>query len=350
MNTHEPGADGAQSDVDQQALDWYVRTRNGLTPEQRQALHQWLQHSAHQAAYARWDSDWQHMDALTPAAVASLRQGWHTAAPPPDLRRRRWLLGSVGLATCTTLAVITAKNLWQAPWDTQEIVSASGQTRSMPIPGGGSLELDTMTRLTMTQYADRLELHLLQGQAWFDLAHNAERPAQILAGTARMTAHGAVSVRHTPEQAGYERVHIAVATGQAQLWQASAWRDWLPATGVPATDWLRRHTLRLAAGQQAWHGTAAQWRVQQVALSDVAPWRQDRLVVDDMPLAQVLAEFARYGHAVPRVAESRVARMRITGSFRLSEPDTLYWLLPQILPVRIEAGAAGDVIVMALGA
>lgn len=342
------------SDLDQQALDWVVQARNGLNAAQQQALQQWLRHPDHRQAYARWEQDWHALDAAPADAVDRLRQGFAPAGGRMPMPRRRLLLGGMGLAACTVFGVGLAVRHRPGALASHDYATAPGQTRSVALADGSLIELDTATRLTVAQYDDHVALDLLQGQAWFDLrpadASAASSDAghdgyRILAGALRLTAIGALSVRHTPGQAGQDNVHVAVATGRVYMERAATWTDWLPGQRRPSPQAIALH-----AGQQGWAGGESDWRIQPVALQDVAAWRQGRLVVQDMTLDQVLAEFARYGHAVPRIADPRVARLRVAGSFDLRQPAAFYRLLPQILPVRIAPQGQELTIVMLQGA
>lgn len=347
-------ASHAGQDVDQQALDWVVQARNGLTAAQRQALQQWLQHPDHRQAYARWEQDWHALDAAPADAVERLRQGLPPAGGRMPMPRRRLLLGGMGLAACTVFGAGLAIQYRQGALSSHDYVTAPGQTRDVALADGSRIELDTATRLTVAQYADHYALDLQQGQAWFDLRPADASPAsadarhavyRILAGALRLTASGAMSVRHTPAPTGQGSVHVAVAAGRVHMERVAVWTDWLPGRRLPS-----QQAIDLQAGQQGWAGGESDWRIQPVALQDVAAWRQGRLVVQDMTLDQVLAEFARYGHAVPRITDPRVARLRVAGSFDLRQPAAFYRLLPQILPVRIAPQGRELTIVMLQGA
>lgn len=60
--------------IDEQALDWLLRTKNGLDARSESALRAWLEIDPnHQAAYARWCADWRSFDQLDADQLGRLR-------------------------------------------------------------------------------------------------------------------------------------------------------------------------------------------------------------------------------------------------------------------------------------
>ena len=65
-----------------------------------------------------------------------------------------------------------------------------------------------------------------------------------------------------------------------------------------------------------------------------AIWEQGMLLAQDMPLAQVLAEMARYRRGVLR-CDPRVSGIRVSGAISLADTDAGLALLARTLPVRL---------------
>ena len=64
-------------------------------------------------------------------------------------------------------------------------------------------------------------------------------------------------------------------------------------------------------------------------------WKDGKLVFTQTPLAEALAEIARYRRAPVTLADARTADLRISGVFDSAGTDVLLDLLPAILPVTV---------------
>ena len=63
-------------------------------------------------------------------------------------------------------------------------------------------------------------------------------------------------------------------------------------------------------------------------------WLKGLLHADDTPLAQVLAQLARYRHGVVR-CDPAVAGLRVSGVYQLHDTDKILSLLQSSLPIRV---------------
>lgn len=362
-----PPASSAEA-ADEAALDWFVRRSAGLDAADEAAFQRWLAADpAHATAFARWEEDWSALDSLPAAAVQALRDALPEAAPAtgegaashPRTQlaskqqaspRRAWFASLGGLmprAAMSALAItgVSAALLtWQhqQPQFEQQYLSMRGEQRSIALPDGSQLHLDTATQAAISFYPGRREVHLTGGQAMFEVSANPERPFDVIAGPVRVTVVGTrFSVRYTPEVAGADGVRVAVEEGHVRVRQRSALPDLLAGLfGQSAVD--------LVAGQQLLAGTdGTPGPVAAVAPTGIAPWRDSRVSFNDTPLEQALAEFARYGDTRLTVQDPAVAALRLTGTFDPKRLDNFIRVLPQVLPVRMRQGTEGTEIVSA---
>lgn len=317
------------SDLDNEALDWFVRFSDAPHAAQTDAAFQrWLAgHPDRQAAYARWQADWRQMDAFPLAGVERLRrQGApdkDPTAPAPAApsrgRRGGWsaLLPQAALAALVlSLACgggYLAWNHWQQqPVFAQSFETQRGQQLGVQLPDGSELRLDTGTRVEVSLYRQRREVRLPQGQAVFDVQADSARPFHVLAGNTRVAVVGTrFAVRHTHDGP----VRVAVEEGMVSV------------AALDRADWA----VWLSAGQQMVGDVVAA-----VASSGIAPWRDGRITLDNTPLSRALAEFERYGPTHMVVHDPAVAALRISGSFDPLRPDNFRQALVKMLPVRLQ--------------
>lgn len=337
MSTELPAyspADPQLADIERLALHWFVRSAGGtpLDAAERAALQAWLAaDAAHAAALARWQGDWRSLDALPSAGVQRLRR--QLASERCVRRREHWHERRWAGALLAGL-LMAGSGLgwawWQAPVFAQQFATARGQPLEVSLPDGSQLHLDSASRAELALYRSRRELRLPEGQAVLQVKGDAARPFEVLAGPLRITVVGTrFAVRHIPGVPGYGGASVAVEEGRVQV-QAGA--------GQPA--------LLLTAGQHVSSDVDGRLGpVSAVTAAGIAPWREHRLSVVDMPLSAVLAEFERYGPVPWVLRDPAIAALRVSGSFDLRRFDTVGRILPQVLPVSLrEQGGVIEIV------
>lgn len=338
-----PSSPNPSSDVDQQALDWFARRQRALTAAEEAAFHAWLQADpAHRAALARWHGDWRQLDDLPVDGIAQLRRQLAAdlaaakgASTPASRGRRDWLAGVAAIAPRAALATVAlsaagggylAWNRWQQqPLYAGDFRTLRGQQQDITLPDGSTLRLDTDTRVAVALYRERREVRLLGGQAVFHVQGDQARPFEVLAGAVRVTVVGTrFSVRHTPEIPGAEEIRVQVEEGRVRV-----------AGGAGSPVMELRGGQRIAADANGRLGL-----IGQVAEAGIAPWRDGRITFDNTPLAQVLAEFGRYGSTGLLVRDADVAALRVTGTFDPHRLENFRRVLPRVLPVALRRDGA----------
>jgi transmembrane sensor len=351
MNTPPPARSPAapSTEPDEAALDWFVRRTGGQFGVADEAAFQaWLAaDSAHGAAFAHHQRDWRLLDALPAEGLRTLRQNLAddkaAAAARAAPRRRVWWQGLSAWAPQGARAAVAlmvscggymAWSLWQqqAVFE-QRFATARGQQLEVVLPEGSRLRLDTLTTADVTLYRERREVRLPQGQAMFQVAGDAARPFDVLAGPLRITVVGTrFSVRYTPGVPSRAGVQVAVEEGRVRVARAER----------SAADTV----VELVAGQQIASDMAGLLgAVSVVPAAGIAPWRESRVSFDNTPLNQALAEFERYGPVHLTVREPAVAALRVTGTFDPRRPGNFARILPQVLPVRLrEQGGEAEIV------
>lgn len=340
-----------------QALDWFVRRTDGLDAAEEQSFQEWLHADpAHAAAYAQWEGDWRWLDAAPAQGIAQLRANLardktamaavHAAPHPQQARqpeqssRASWFSRLSGAffspramsafaGFVMLIAGAAAWNYWWQPVFSETYRTARGEQADIALPDGSRLQLDTATTAALALYRGHRDLTLPEGQIRLQVKSDVDRPFDVLAGPLRITVVGTrFAVRYTPEIPGRDGVRVAVEEGRVRVARAGWFGD--------------KGEVELTAGQQiVANANGTLGVVSSVAIADVAPWRDSRISFDDVPLQQVLAEFARYGDSGMTVRDPAVAAMRITGSFDPRRLDNFRRVLPQALPVRLSR--SGDV-------
>jgi transmembrane sensor len=324
MNTLPPDS---QQQIDTQAAHWLLRQQQGLSAGEQAQLQQWLTAAAaHQAAFAQLQAIDQLLAQARPAQRQALRQSLppmlQPLASPPRSR--------IPLAAAACLCCAIGSCLWwyqaqqNQPLYSAQLATARGEQRDITLPDGSQLSLDSATRVQVTLYRSHRDTRLLQGQALFSVAHDSRRPFHVLAGTRRVTVLG---TRFSVRQVG-RSYQVAVAEGRVQVRQyasdADAQRDSAP---------LQQAIL--LAGQQVGSQNRLLGSITPQAAAAVAAWRSGRLVFDNTPLSEVIAEFNRYGDSQLQLGDARAGQLRLTGSFAARQPAQFATALPRVLPLSV---------------
>ena len=339
-----------QSALDIDAATWATRRRNGLDAQGQAELQAWLDADPrHGEALQDMEDtlgevqqlpqdDVQRLKATLPAEGRLPARG---ASPEQRRPGGRWAWPWPqwqALALCLLL-MCTLGGGWMgwSHWQTQPVfvqayATARGQQQHLALPDGSTLHLDTATRLDARFYRQRREVHLMEGQARFEVQADAQRPFHVLAGGARITVVGTrFTVRHTRTGLDAGRTLVAVEEGHVRVTRAAQAADDTQVAALEQAD-LRAGLAVIIDAQGQWGPVGA---LAQVSPAAASGWQQGRLSFDQTPLAQVIAEFERYGPTHLVVRDPAVAALPVGGSYSVAHFSRFVETLPQVLPVRL---------------
>jgi transmembrane sensor len=140
---------------------------------------------------------------------------------------------------------------------------------------------------------------LLDGQAFFNVIHDAGRPFMVEAVGA--TAHDigtAFDINIAPEN-----VVVAVQSGTVGVFFGTA-----PAETLTAGE-------RLTIDRATWHSVRTR-----KPIDSIAAWRAGRLVVDNLPVGEVVQYLRRYYNGYIWVHDPALNNRRISGVYNLNDP------------------------------
>lgn len=298
-------AERTETTIAEEAAEWAVLMDSGDPGrEARRAFAIWLKASPEHVR--------EYLLAEAMFAAAGRTSVDRTAAPTaaPVLRRPqiRRTGGLVGLAAAACLIVVLGAALVHLTPDEGEIAhrpafaafTAPGEQSEYTLADGTRVALASDTRLGARSATTGRAYALIAGEAFFDVAPDPERPFTVEAGLAMVTVLGTeFSVRRHDNQ-----LDVAVAEGRVRIEREDA-------------------TLELTAGHAvAWTATGP-GPIRKVRPADVAAWRRGRLVFEDAPLADVLAEFNRWGQVQLVLESGALDGVRLTGAFEADNPEAL---------------------------
>jgi transmembrane sensor len=227
----------------------------------------------------------------------------HLSLCPRGLNRRTFLRhrGVFSLVACLiTMGVVLALYhdiIWGKLFDeSRTYATTSSQRKLVTLSDGSALTLAPNTKVTTHYGANRREVALERGEAWFKVARNGASPFTVWAGAGEIVALGTqFDVRREKGTSLTDRVTVAVGYGSVEVRLPSK-ESISPSVGQAGNAKPAGWTpARLKQGQEVtYDSTGLRGAVQQADLEAVAGWKQVKSEYDHTPLKTVIEEVNQY--------------------------------------------------------
>ena len=202
--------------------------------------------------------------------------------------------------------------------------TAIGERRVITLSDGSKLSLDADSEVTVRYGKHDRSLHLLKGQARFDVAHDKTRPFSVVAGNQKVIATGTA---FNIDMAG-PKVLVTLIEGHVVVLDEIEGSTTMPA--VPG-----RHVVELKAGQQLAAGArgAAPDRARQHPTGHRLDPRPDHASMTSR-CSSVVDRVNRYGGTQIVIASPEVGAMKISGVFNAGDTLGFVEIVTHYLPVK----------------
>lgn len=301
------GAEDATRDPFEVAAYWHGLFEDGQPEAQeRERFEMWLASDPrNRASYESVERTWNGMaNAGIDEQILAMRR---EALAAPSKPRVRWIR-PVGIAAAMLAGTLVAGMLMHhspASFDpgAGEFATQVGQRSSIVLADGSTVMLNTASRIKVAFTAQDRRVHLLAGQAWFEVAKNQPRPFIVEAGDRMVTAHGtAFDVRLE----GQTQVQITLVEGRVSV-------DALERGAAEANIRVEHEDL-LPGDQLMVTGTQAATK-HSADLAKATSWREGQIIFDDDTLANAVTEVNRYSATKIVIADPRLSSLRMSGVF-----------------------------------
>lgn len=293
--------------IEREAGDWFARMNaDDVTADDRARFEAWLgAHPCNAKAYAELEGTWKELVSAGPLVRAVYFGQVMNAASARTARAPRWLAGAVA-ATVAAIVLSVSWTFYKQQADTR-FQTGIGEQVAVMLPDGSSLNLNTNSQVDV-DYSERSRvIRLERGEAYFNVAHDAQRPFWVLAGNRWVRAVGtAFNVYVRP--AG---VQVTVTEGTVNVVDASGGKS-------PPSE--PKSAAAVTAGEQAdARGNADVIRALNAAeLNRSLAWRNKSLYFHDEPLGNVVNELMRYTRLEIEVLDDSLRQMPVGGTFQTS--------------------------------
>ncbi|HEU4486430.1 MAG TPA: FecR domain-containing protein [Povalibacter sp.] len=340
-------ADTQRSRAAHEAAEWLTVLAEEDSARQHDAFLAWLRASTlHVEEFLRlsaldhrlrrrsvWPDD--SVDELVAAVripgVTSIHDARGTAAPAPAAALHpapRW---AAAIAAIALFAVpLYMLDRWhENEFGAMTYVTAVGEQRSITLPDGSVVDLNSRSRLRARYTEHDRQIDLSAGEAIFKVAKNPQRPFRVRVGNTEIVAVGTAFNVDAHEA----RTVVTVLEGRIRVLN-------LPETSAPNAG--PPPEVEAGRGEQVvvTRNQAAP-TVMQVDPVKAVAWTQRRLIFDNTPLAEVATEFARYHSRTIRVNSASLRDRRITGVFDANDPASLIEFLRTDHAINVETDDQG---------
>lgn len=302
-----------------EAGEWLLRLHDKSLPDSQ--VSEWIKwcetDPGNLVAFERMQTLWLNLGASTPP-ILNARKRWFDWRGMLGPRRR--ILAALAATVVTVVAVV---GLWTESPSLLDHAArqASSALSTTLLPDGSSLVLGARTLVSVKYGKDR-RLEMREGEAFFQVAHDKERPFVVEAGPIEVLAVGtAFDIRRNEG-----RVSVAVADGRVEVSVLPDAHDSTPA-----------RKLILDAGQEfKWDAGSARTYVAKIDRGAAASWRSGRLEYVKEPLGVVMADVNRYASRRIEIADAAIADLEFTGTVSTGSVDDWLDALPQAFPLVLE--------------
>ncbi|RTX98642.1 DUF4880 domain-containing protein [Pseudomonas sp. C 49-2] len=293
------------------ATRWYVLLRSGqATAGDWQRYEQW------RAADPRHDALCRQLESRLGMFQVPQAQGVSGKVVQQALEasssRRHVLQVALAGAGVAVGAALLAKPLGVPLTElTADIRTGTGERRAVTLDDGSELLLNAQSAADIQFDPQRRLIRLREGELLAKVASDRIRPFLIQTDQTRLRAYG-------------NRFLVRQREGMGQV---------VALNGAVEIDGQNGERLQLAAGHEV-HYDRAGFGPVQASSSGATAWVDGFLQVRDRPLAEVIDALRPYHNGVLRL-DPAVAGLRVSGLYRLDNPQQILDTLARTLPIHI---------------
>lgn len=310
MNMYDTSSEDRLCDT---ALSWIARLRSSaVTDADRGDFALWLAKDAsHQRAMDEMLDMWDDLGSVKAMPISLYKE--ENAA-----NRGSWLAGSMAIAASFALAFF----LWPASSSLDKALqfqTAMGERSTYTLEDDSVVTLNTNSKIIINYSKHHRSIKLIRGEAFFEVAKNLDRPFEVNAGAAKVTALGtAFNILRKAD-----RADITVTEGVVRVTELGK-----TVSRTPTTEVLHVNEYLVATNG----GLEASGSID--TTSHIA-WQSGQLVAKEMTIRDLVEQLQRYRKTRILVSDRDIAAMTISGVFELDQPDSILRALELSLNLQV---------------
>jgi transmembrane sensor len=178
-----------------------------------------------------------------------------------------------------------------------------GERRDLALNDGSVVHLNSNSALAVHIDSKQRQLTLLKGEAWFEVSPDKSRPFQVHAEHGTVTALGTafnIRLRNSLAEVSVTQHSVAIDVEQA--------------------EGQALHTVVKEGQQLVYDQLAGLGNIKAIDAQTVTAWQRGKLVFENQPLGEVMAELNRYHLGYLVISDNSIAQRRVNGVFNADQP------------------------------
>ncbi|MEM9159009.1 MAG: FecR domain-containing protein [Verrucomicrobiota bacterium] len=260
-------------------------------------------------------------DALIEEAYVEAPLDFSTFEPKRSSKKRRVLLFCSAMGLAASLSVFFLPSVLMSIRSDYQTKTA--EIERVILPDGSTARLGPESALKVDYSDNTRDLILLAGEAYFEVAPNAERPFSVLAGDIQATAVGTA-------------FNISLDGPSAQVSVTE---------GIVRVERQRQEKLldapRLVAGEWAAIAPDATFARGESEVNEMTDWFDGRILARNRPVYEIVEELGRHFEGRFRVSGAALKERRITGVYYTENPEQALESIAESLGAEISTMIPG---------
>ncbi|TXK33865.1 DUF4974 domain-containing protein [Pontibacter qinzhouensis] len=304
--------------------------------EEKQLVQEWLQADAANQAHFQelavlWNSS-ANSSAIGQLDTAADWQKVRNRIVPqldetsvlPLRPHRTWLTPLLKIAASIVLifgiALGFSPELRQRLFNQQVVVTATAGQEELTLPDGSKVYLNEGARLTYSKAftGDKREVQL-QGEAFFEVAKDAEKPFEVTAGAVVTQVLGTSFNINAPAT---DTVAVTVVTGRVAVFAAENEREKLLLTPGESSTYQGGNLAKATTADL-----------------NVLAWKTRTLTFRNTPLPEVLQALSKHYHVSLQLGSEELKKCDLTSTFERQSLEEVLEEIALVLPVTIDRKA-----------
>ena len=209
-------------------------------------------------------------------------------------------------------------------------ITGIGEQRSIVLDDGSTVELNARSRLRVHFSQAERTVDLIDGQALFRVKKDLSRPFIVVGSGTRVQAIGTQFDVYRKSTG----TTVTVVEGRVAVTRAS-----VPTAAAGSIDTNASREAEvptfLSAGEQLTVSARTAPHAVRADIAAATAWTQHKLVFNETPLSEAVAEFNRYNSRQLIIEDASLAAYHIRGHFEARDPDRLLQFLRERFDVDV---------------
>lgn len=324
------------SKINQEACAWVAKLHDAEpTPQELEAFREWMNQSPeHRSEMRRMAKRWDELNVLTELAVPvetpKARRTWQNRLSATWEDKR--FAGAFAAAAVLLIAIMVSPYFGFESGASSVYSTAIGEQRSVILPDNSRVLLNTNSQIKVAYDRGVRNLHLIRGEAHFEVSKDPDRPFRVHAGKGIVRAVGTAFSVYLKEKV----VELTVTEGVVEF---NAIDDQSDADVVEVFTGEKQVIVEAGYSATLDQVVKSIESVEAIALPEMTrklAWREGLLKFSGDPLEEVIEEVSRYTELSVVITDPELKGLRIGGLFKVGETDKMFEALKSGFGVQVD--------------